>query len=329
MASTFLITAGTYERLLYGLQATWQESSETTASPLKFDLVFSFPAHIGCIKALASGGTFLASGGTDEWIKLYDLKRKRELGTLMQHQGTLTALEFYQNTHLVSAGEDGLLCIWRAKDWECLAVMKGHKGRVNSIAIHPSGRLALSVASDRTLRLWNLLNGHKASVHKLGREGLQVLWCDQGQKYTILEDRNIVVYNITDASVFLTIPLSTRVHCLTTVTPADTPESVEYLVCGGDDKHIYIYELETGQLVTKFPAHSNRVRCVATVNSEKPGASQPTTLIISASTDGTITAWDLVTVLKGTTTVNSSSIPSLGSYNIDCRLTTMSAVSGL
>ncbi|KAJ1953281.1 60s ribosome biogenesis protein mak11 [Dispira parvispora] len=277
---------------------------------------------------MASGGTFLASGGTDELIKLYDLKRKRELGALMQHQGTLTALEFYQDTHLLSAGEDGLVCIWRAKDWECLAAMKGHKGRVNSIAIHPSGRLALSVGNDRTLRLWNLLNGHKASVHKLGREGLQVLWCDQGQKYVILYDRNIVVYNITDASVASTISLSTRVHCITTATLADAPESVEYLVCGGDDKHIYIYELETGQLVTKFLAHSNRVRCVAIVNSEKPGASQPTTLVISASTDGTVTVWDLATVLKGTADGDSSSMPSLGSYNIDCRLTTMSAVSG-
>jgi hypothetical protein len=36
-------------------------------------------------------------------------------------------------------------------------MMKGHKGMVNALSVHPSGRLALSVAHDRQLRMWDLL----------------------------------------------------------------------------------------------------------------------------------------------------------------------------
>ena len=63
----------------------------------------------------------------------------------------------------------GTICIWRTKDWECLKILKGHKGRVNSLAIHPSGKIALSVSIDKTVHLWNLLTGQKANVNKLGK----------------------------------------------------------------------------------------------------------------------------------------------------------------
>jgi hypothetical protein len=40
--------------------------------------------------------------------------------------GTITTLAFFSKTHMISTGEDGKLCIWRTKDWECLRVLKGH-----------------------------------------------------------------------------------------------------------------------------------------------------------------------------------------------------------
>jgi protein MAK11 len=47
--------------------------------------------------------------------------------------------------------------------------MDYYRGRVNSIAIHPTGKIALSVAIDRTCVVWNLMTGRKASINKLGR----------------------------------------------------------------------------------------------------------------------------------------------------------------
>jgi WD40 repeat protein len=35
----------------------------------------------------------------------------------------------------------------------------GHKGPIHDIAVHPSGKLALSVSKDNTMKLWNLVHG--------------------------------------------------------------------------------------------------------------------------------------------------------------------------
>lgn len=83
--------------------------------------------------------------------------------------GSITHLEFPSRSHLLSASEDGTLCLFHARDWSVVRALKGHKGRVNSVAVHPSGKLALSVGKDRTLRMWDLMRGKGAASTKLGK----------------------------------------------------------------------------------------------------------------------------------------------------------------
>ena len=40
-------------------------------------------------------------------------------------------------------------------------MLSGHKEAITSISIHPSGKLALSVSKDNTLKLWNLVQGKR------------------------------------------------------------------------------------------------------------------------------------------------------------------------
>lgn len=89
--SSFKIIVGSYERLLYGLEGTTSVSS-TGASELEWTLkpIFIFPAHVSCIKVVAAspqGGKWLATGSGDEIIKVWDLRRRKEVGGLMQHEG--------------------------------------------------------------------------------------------------------------------------------------------------------------------------------------------------------------------------------------------------
>lgn len=47
--------------------------------------------------------------------------------TLIFYTGTITCLEFYGTSHLLSGGEDGLICVWSTKKWECLKSIPAHK----------------------------------------------------------------------------------------------------------------------------------------------------------------------------------------------------------
>ena len=49
---------------------------------------FTDHSHTGCVKAVAiSKRGILASGSSDETIKLFNLRKRREIGTLMHHKG--------------------------------------------------------------------------------------------------------------------------------------------------------------------------------------------------------------------------------------------------
>ncbi|KAJ1955991.1 60s ribosome biogenesis protein mak11, partial [Dipsacomyces acuminosporus] len=187
---SFLVAAGTYERILYGLEGRF------VGERLTLNPQFIFPAHIGCIKAVSTGGRYLASGSTDEVIKLYDLKKRVELGSLHEHKGSITALRFHGHSHLLSASDDGAICIFRTKDWEPLKVLKAHKGPVNDIAIHPTGKLALSVSQDRTIVLWNLLTGQRASRTKTPQAGEIVAWSPSGSHYAIAYATEIQLFAV-------------------------------------------------------------------------------------------------------------------------------------
>ena len=99
LPSTFKIIAGSYEKLLYGLEGT--VTLNGVSSP-QFHLkpIFIFPAHVSCIKSVAAspgGGKWLATGSTDEIVKVWDLRRKKEVGGLMHHQGSCVLTRFYSH----------------------------------------------------------------------------------------------------------------------------------------------------------------------------------------------------------------------------------------
>ena len=90
LPKSFKIIVGTYEKLLYGLDARVSRSSGKPKLQFSLSPVFAFPAHVSCIKAVAAsphGGKWLATGSADEIIKVWDLRRRKEVGGLMHHQG--------------------------------------------------------------------------------------------------------------------------------------------------------------------------------------------------------------------------------------------------
>lgn len=77
------------------------------------------------------------------------------------------------------------------------------RGAVNSIHIHPSGKLALSVSKDKTLQMINLLKGKIAFSTKLEKVGEIIRWNLSGSYYAIVFGSTLRLYS---AKVFLLLP---------------------------------------------------------------------------------------------------------------------------
>ncbi len=203
MAATgsFLVSLGSYERILYGVDVhvamahgADRDGAAEGAPTVTPRQSFAIPAHLGCIKSIASSPRFLACGSSDETVRLFDIRRRKELGSLSQHQGSVCAVAFTATgSHMLTGGEDGRISLYRTRDWECLHVLR-NKRAVNGLAIHPSGKLALAVGQGRSLRIWNLMTAKLAHATLLEEEPLRVAFSPSGKHYAILSLYTLAVF---------------------------------------------------------------------------------------------------------------------------------------
>lgn len=310
LPTSFKIVAGSYEKLLYGLEGT--ASSSESGYEFHLKPIFIFPAHVSHIKAVAAspGGKWLATGSADEIIKVWDLARRKEIGGLMHHEGSITYLEFPSRSHLLSASEDGTLSLFHARDWVVLRTFKGHKGRVNSVAVHPSGKIALSVGQDRTLRMWDLMRGKGSASIKLGKEGEIVRWSSRGAFFVVQYRSSLEIFS-TDMVLRHTLSHASRIHSVRFCRWADS--EAELMFVAAEDKKVSVYRFledpeKPPSVIAEMVGHSNRVKAVETLEVAVPepetktkNARKSTTIVCTISSDGNIFVYDLAALHDGTT----------------------------
>ncbi|XP_049739492.1 p21-activated protein kinase-interacting protein 1 isoform X1 [Elephas maximus indicus] len=275
------LVAGCYEQVLFGF-AVHREPQASGDLEQKWTAVadFTHHAHTASLSAVAVNSRFVVTGSKDETIHIYDMKKKIEHGALVHHNGTITCLKFYGNRHLISGAEDGLICIWDAKKWECLKSIKAHKGRVTFLSIHPSGKLALSVGTDKTLRTWNLVDGRSAFIRNIKQNAHIVEWSPKGEKYIVVTMNKIDIYQLDTASVSGTITNEKRISSVRFLF-----ESV--LAVAGDEEVVRFFNCDSLMCLCEFKAHENRVKDI--LSFEIPEHH----VIITASSDGFLKVWKL------------------------------------
>ncbi|XP_051543170.1 p21-activated protein kinase-interacting protein 1-like [Myxocyprinus asiaticus] len=292
------LVAGCYEQIVFGYHVCEGEE-EWTLEPK-----FTHHAHTASLTAVASNNQFIATGSKDETIQLYDMSKKTEHGALLHHNGTISCLEFYSSSHLLSGGEDGLICVWNTKKWECLKSIKAHKGHVTSLSIHPSGKLALSVGTDKTLRTWNLIEGRSAFIKNIKQNAEIVLWSPDGEKYAVVLKDRVDIYNLESATVMGTIAFQKRISCLKFLKNT-------LLAVAGDDESVRVYDVTSQKCVCAFKAHENRVKAIQSFMKDD------FCVLVTASNDGFIKMWKL--------NLENLATPSmLGQVNTTARLSCLS-----
>ena len=113
-----VVSITTYEGGLIGLSSK-NTQSLTDGSKSSMNQEFAFVVSESQLQCVASQGNLIAVAGTDEIIRLFDLKNKRACGEFSggTHSCTITALALTNSEkHLLSGGEDGKIVIWRIVD---------------------------------------------------------------------------------------------------------------------------------------------------------------------------------------------------------------------
>ncbi|XP_037374753.1 p21-activated protein kinase-interacting protein 1 isoform X2 [Talpa occidentalis] len=274
------LLAGCYEQVLFGFSVRAEPAAD--GGPAKWTAAadFTHHAHTASLSAVAVNSRFVVTGSKDETIHIYDMRKKVDHGALVHHNGTITCLKFHGNRHLISGAEDGLICVWDAKKWECLKSIRAHRGHVTHLSVHPSGKLALSVGTDKTLRTWNLVEGRSAFIKNIRQNAHIVEWSPRGEKYVVVTLNQIDVYQLGTASISGTITSKRRVSAVCFLS-----ESV--LAVAGDEEVVRLFDCDSHTCLCEFKAHENRVKDMCSFETPEHR------VIVTASSDGFIKMWTL------------------------------------
>jgi protein MAK11 len=221
-------------------------------------------------------------------FSIFDLKRRKELGTMVEHNGTINALEFFGQSHLLTASDDGKVALFRTSDWECLHVLL-HKAPISDVAVHPSGKLAISVsARDKSLRLWNLVTGKQASKAKTPKPVNKAVWSRTGRYYALLADTRIFLYDAENgASLVAEIPSSSRLLTATFFNDS-------HLLFAGEGSVLHCWDIEAGVEKSLTLDQKPRIKDMTALYSDQAD------LLITVASEGSVCIWDMASIITPT-----------------------------
>ena len=150
--------------------------------------------------AATSDGRYLAAGGRDCLVRIYDLRINEEIKVFQGHRDAVTSMCFRRNSNSLFTGSlDRCVKHWDLNEMGYLETSFGHQDGIYGMDCWNKDRPA-SVSADKTLRKWKIaedshliFRGHKGSVDAVsilttesvltcGADGNLCLWKETQKK---------------------------------------------------------------------------------------------------------------------------------------------------
>ena len=107
--------------------------------------------------AASSTGKFVATGGADKRLIVWDASNLKPLKVFTQHRDAVTGLTFCHGTNqLYSASKDRTIKVWSLDELAYIETLFGHQDEVVDVAALAQERCVSVGARDRTARLWKV-----------------------------------------------------------------------------------------------------------------------------------------------------------------------------
>jgi len=244
-----------------------------------------------CSVAISPDGSHYLSGDQDSSVRVWDAATDREVMTFKGHKNLASAIAVLPDGKTVLSGDwDGTVKLWDLMTGRELRTIAQHPNRnsVRAVAFLPSGETAVSI-SENTVKISDVATGReeRAIGVKYMREALAV---SQSGKYAAVfgsvsgfpPEYGISLIDIHEGRVIK--ELGRRSDPSREFAIAFSPDE-KYLLFGGDDQNLTLWDLEINSGVMVFRGHLNSITKIVFSADGK--------YAWSGSLDGTIRCWDV------------------------------------
>ncbi|MFN9674579.1 MAG: protein kinase domain-containing protein, partial [Microcystis sp.] len=230
-------------------------------------------------------GRYLASGGSDNTIKIWEVATGRELRTLTGHSDFFRSVVYSPDGRYLASGSfDKTIKIWEVATGREVRTLTGHSGWVNSVVYSPDGCYLASGSWDKTIKIWQVATGKE----------LRTLTRHSGWVYSVVysldghylasgsQDNTIKIWQVATGKQLRTL----TGHSDWVWSVVYSPDG-RYLASGSRDNTIKIWEVATGKQLRTLTGHSEAVFSVV--------YSPDGHYLASGSQDNTIKIWEVAT----------------------------------
>ncbi|MDE0504772.1 MAG: sigma-70 family RNA polymerase sigma factor, partial [Candidatus Poribacteria bacterium] len=229
--------------------------------------------------AVPSDGKFLASGGWDRLITLWNLESKKPIRELSGHTGEIHVLAFSPDgRRLISGG---------AYKWVYLEGEDGSTLRRNgACAIRSDGDGSMHFyaadesQTDNTVKVWEVESGENIATLELQQKATAIAFSPDGNRVASASGKQVIVWCTKTWKAIKTLD-TVEIESL-----AFSPDGARLAVGGtGAEPVIQICSVDTGRHLAELSGHTNRVESVA--------FSPDGCLLASGGSDNAIYLWEV------------------------------------
>ncbi len=248
------------------------------------------------VRASATDGGLLATGATDNTVKLWSTSNQQIVRTLVGHEAGISALCFSEGGLLASGSYDESVRVWSTDTGQLVHRLVGHERYIEHIAFSQAGDFVVSADKGGDIRLWSLADGRLfrqfnvdeiSAVAFYGRDSLLV--SRAGRPDVVINVMNNTVAEESGHGVEKKTVRSGKVlpqykagrgwSRAMAVSPGQ-----RWLVSGHGDGSIRIWDVEARVQLKILQGHSKEVYSLAI---------SPDGTLLSSAADNTLKAWDL------------------------------------